>query len=431
VHGNEDVVGAGVDGVARPSVDRRDLRTFRPSRRTVLRAAALLPLMGATACAQRGNGSADAGAKLDRGALTIPLGDSIDGASDVEGSYSAGSIYSTLCIQSQQRVMSLYNAGVREQTTAQCRDRLQADVIDRKPGICIIGGGVTNDHGDGVAASVTRENLAAMATALKTAGIRVVMRLCPPCSVSGGVPFDTAASRSAEIQRHNAWATGWAGARDIPVLDYYSPLVDENNGGYAPGLSDDGIHPTIGAQRTVVDYLLKAGLPDVFNGKVALVSSVGDGTDLLGGAGLFLGKPTRGVADGWSHYGNNAELSVVPDPSPGNLQTIEGGSSSQHVIESPVLTDGFALGDTIGFAFRIIKDDRASSYVRLRYGDDGKLDGEVSPAAGQRSLDGIAAGRVVLPVGTRQLQVQIAVEAGAKLQVGRITVSNLTALGSA
>lgn len=368
---------------------------------------------------------------IPAGALTIPLGDSIDAGNDIAGYYSAGSIYGDTCLRSNQQMRWLRNAGVPGNTTTQALARIQTDVIDYAPGVCIIGGGVTNDMGAGWPGhTVPRANIAAMSAALRAAGIAPVLRLCPPADTAGG--FASVALRRAAIAQHNAWCRTWGPANGIPILDYYTPLVDDATGGYVAAYTTDGIHPNTSAGLDAVStYLIAQGLPAVFNGVPNLAGYVGDGADLLAGIGLFTGAESGGVAAPWTHYGNDSVKAVEADATiPGNWQTISGGSSSNYVIESPPISTGFSEGDVIEFSARIQKLSAISTTVRLRFRNGATTQiAEINTCAGPRAISGIASGRLTVPATTADMKVQITANAGASLKVAQVTVSNLTTLG--
>lgn len=368
--------------------------------------------------------------KLGRGALTIPLGDSIDLGNDIDGSYSSGSIYNELTIRSSQAMKWLRNAGIAGNTTTQALARIQSDVIAYNPGVCIIGGGVTNDMGSGWSGhTVTRTNLAAMASALRAAGIAPVLRLCPPADLAGGL--GTVAARRTAIAQHNAWCRTWGPGNGVPILDYYAPLTDEATGGYVAAFTADGIHPNLAGCSAASAYVVTKGLPPVFNGVPTLTGYVGDGADLLGGLGLFMGTPASGIAGGWGTYGTSTNAIETDTTIPGNWQSVT-DVTDWRIIDA-TFTTGFSVGDTLEFAFRVQKlTDVANSTVRLRVLDVASVQlGEISPVVGARTVSGIAAGRVILPAGTTQFQIQISVPPSAVLKVAQLTVSNLTALGIA
>ena len=346
-----------------------------------------------------------------RGFRTIALGDGIDVGSDEQnsGTYSQGSIFAETCIRSNQRMAWYRNAGIPGNRTSQCLARIQTDVIDHAPGVCIIGGGVSNDI---VAAdydpAASRANLAAMADILEANGIVPVLRLTTPADNLAGFP--TLAARRAAIVAHNVWATRWAQTRGLRVLDYWAPLANDD-GGYITGYTDDGTHPMM------------------FEGKPFLVQHVG-APDLLNGVGLFTGTPVNGIAEGWGGYGGDSTAAVEADTAiPGNWQTISGGTEGLKVIESGNITTGYAEGDLIMFSYRVQKLAAINSGIRLRLmrSDNTQLT-EINLTAGQRILSGVVAGFAVVPANTTSIVVQMSALPGAEIKVAQVGVFNLTTL---
>ena len=362
-----------------------------------------------------------------RGFRTIALGDSIDVGSDEQnsGSYSQGSIFAETCIRSNQRMAWYRNAGIPGNRTSQCLARIQTDVIDHAPGVCIIGGGVSNDI---VAAdydpAASRANLAAMADILEANEIVPVLRLTTPADNLAGFP--TLAARRAAIVAHNVWATQWAQTRGLRVLDYWTPLANDD-GGYITGYTDDGTHPNMAGVAAASTYLA-ANLPVMFEGKPFLVQHVG-APDLLNGVGLFTGTPVNGIAGGWGGYGGDSTTAVEADTAiPGNWQTISGGTEGLKVIESGNVTTGYAEGDLIMFSCRVQKLAAINSGIRLRLMNDNTQLTEINLTAGQRILSGVVTGFAVVPANTTGIMVQVSALPGAEIKVAQVGVFNLTTL---
>ncbi len=225
-----------------------------------------------------------------RGARIIVLGDSIDAAPNGWFPY--------LCILSSQKVTYQRSAGIGGNTTSNMLARIQSDVIVYAPDICIIGG-ATNDHNQGVPEATTRANYAAMVSALRAAGIAVLVRRTPPCDVAANTgSWNSVASRRAVIQRHNAWITRWATDRGIPVVDIYTPLVDPATGGLRAAVAGDGTHPSEQGYKDMATGILAAGLPSIFVGKVFLSSTKADGATANSNP-VFIGDSNAdGGADG-------------------------------------------------------------------------------------------------------------------------------------
>ena len=251
---------------------------------------------------------------------TLILGDSIDG--DVSG------FFYLLCINSQQKMTFRRNSGIGGNTTTQMLARIQADVIDYAPDVCILGG-PTNDHTNSTSEATTRANYQAMADTLRLNGITVVVRNCPPVDIaSSSGDWDTIAKRRNAVTRHNVWLENWGRAEDIPVLDIFTPLSDPaTEGAYASGLNLDTVHPNGAGSLAAANWILNVqGLPDCFRGSVQLPSGKLQDGWLLNTNPVFLGDANSdGVADGWTYLDNgSATVSLVSADSPaiGNWQKI-------------------------------------------------------------------------------------------------------------
>lgn len=363
-----------------------------------------------------------------RGALTIVIGDSVDAGSDDGSIYSAGSVFSDLCILSGQRMRWLRNSGVGGNRSFEMLARLQADVIAYDPDVCIWGG-MTNDIGQ--KRTDTRANTATAINMLRDAGIHPVVRTTPPCDGQG--VHDSLTEARQAVQVHNAWLREWAAKQGIPVLDYYTPVVDEATGGYLAGMSDDGTHPNLRGQLAIAQYILAQGLPAVFNGQPLLTGTVGDGADLFGGAGLFLGALNGdGLPGDWGQYGgdNDSTFATVADPAiPGNWQTMTGGSGPFHVVTRPAARSGFTDGDLIEFACRIRKTGAGLGGVKLILWAGSSQVSTIAPAEGVRVVDGVAVGRARVPVGGDAIAFEASVGPGSTISIAQVTATNLTALG--
>lgn len=73
----------------------------------------------------------------------------------------------------------LDNAGVGGQKTAAMLARVQTDVVDLDPGVCVVLGGSNDVYGAESASTITT-NLAAIYDALDAAGIRIIACTIPP-----------------------------------------------------------------------------------------------------------------------------------------------------------------------------------------------------------------------------------------------------------
>lgn len=287
-----------------------------------------------------------------RDSRTIVLGNSIDAG--------GASWFAYLTVLSNQRVKFLRNAGVGGDTTAQMLARIQTDVIDHEPDICILGG-PENDHSQGVAEATTRANYQAMFEALRAAGISVVARTAVPVDVAASAaPWNTITGRRQVTQRHNAWLARWAEANGIPLLDMYSPLVDPATGGYKNGglggtYTTDGLHPLELAHHAAAAAMVAAGVPAVFRGQVWLGIAVSDDSGLLAnGNGVMITDATSdGKADGWDMNGHVSHSLITDSAIVGNWQQITGDGTNPVNFSQPIAAGKRVAGNRIYFACKV------------------------------------------------------------------------------
>jgi len=178
-------------------------------------------------------------------------------------------------------------------TTADCLARVGA-VSSAAPDVCVVMAG-TNDLPDGGAdaASVVND-LRAIYTALKLAGISTVAITVPPRD-------DIAAGREAVRQEINAWIKAAASTYLVDTLIDIETVVG-SGGRFRPGHGVDGVHPSaVGAYRigrALAEALQpRVSLPPVLPfGAAALVENGA----LLGSGGTLEDVATGDVADGWT-----------------------------------------------------------------------------------------------------------------------------------
>ncbi|QOC56038.1 esterase [Gordonia phage Clown] len=220
---------------------------------------------------------------------TAALGDSID--ADVAG------YWPTACALTHQRMRYGYNGGVGGNTTTQALARI-GEITTRRPTVCIIGGGVTNDIGQGISAATTRDNIASMVTTLKAAGIIPLLRGCPPRG-SGAAPYDTNSLAIAAVTAHNTWARTYAAAEGIDYFDIHTPLVDTGTGLMSSAYTDDGIHPNAAGILAAARAFRDANFPTFAN---AQPFDLGVSTfEMSPNDGLFIADSNSdGLSDTWS-----------------------------------------------------------------------------------------------------------------------------------
>lgn len=367
-----------------------------------------------------------------RGMLTVVIGDSIDiGSDDATYLANSGSWFSRACVASGQKMRFLRNAGVAGNTTAQCLARFDADVTAHDPAVAVIGGGVTNDQGNGVSTATTRANIVAMVAAARVAGIRPVLRNCPPVDTAGTGAFNTTALRRAAVDAHNAWLALYAASEGIPLIDIHRPLVDPATGGYKSGYTSDSVHPTAAATAIVASDVA-SHLPAMFIGEPYLPRSIADGANILTN-GVFTGDSNAdGVANNWTGVGGGLSAkSLIAGTGDvvGNWQ--QGTCSGSLGYFEQVKSTGYAVGDRIAFMGRVTKDAGVAVAVKVNFQSASASFFPIKDWT-EAITNGMFYMEAVVPTGTTGLQVQITANTAAgSFQFAQLAVVNLTTLGIA
>jgi lysophospholipase L1-like esterase len=133
------------------------------------------------------------------------------------------------------------NRGIAGQTTAQMLIRFRQDVIDLKPAVVIIQGGLADIAGFAGPSSLVEieNNLRSMAELAIFNHITPILVAEPP---PADYPGRTGPEPVTQIVALNEWVARYCASSHITCLDYYSALVG-SNGQMKEGVSDDGVHP--------------------------------------------------------------------------------------------------------------------------------------------------------------------------------------------
>lgn len=284
----------------------------------------------------------------------VVLGDSISALGGNQTGNEGANHFAQASVRSKQRIRFLYNAGIPSNKTDQMLARLQTDVIDKNPGVCIILAG-TNNVGSPMVDPLTlgspSNDIVQIVARLKTAGIRPVLCTIPPRSDNLAL--------NVNVVQYNAWLTVWGEHEGVQVVDFYSALVNPATGGFATGMGEaDGVHPTPVGNGKMADLLVASLAPALPDTKPRLVGSAADTSDLLGGVGLFLNDAgADGYGDGWTISGTAVGLtpSLVTDATIlGKWQKISraAGSTGDVTLRKEFFS-GWAVGDRLALAGRI------------------------------------------------------------------------------
>ena len=136
---------------------------------------------------------------------------------------------------------SYINRGINGQTTSQMLLRFRPDVIELKPQIVAILAGTNDIAGNTGTTSLETilGNLISMCELAKANNIKVVL-----CSVlpAYDYPWRTNLQPPAKIEALNKMILDYATAKQIPYVDYFSPMANEQKG-LKSIYSEDGVHP--------------------------------------------------------------------------------------------------------------------------------------------------------------------------------------------
>jgi acyl-CoA thioesterase I len=172
-----------------------------------------------------------------------------DGRGDVESQYA----WWLMRLHPSWEVL---NRGVNRERTDQIAARFERDVIDARPDLVIIIGGV-NDIYDGAGAAHAMRHLGAMYDRARAAGIRVVAGTI--------LPFNSATpEHNAQMREVNDWIRRRAGDGNAPAAGGGSPgfFVADTRAAVARAddpdrlaSTPDGLHPDAAAYRRMAEAL--------------------------------------------------------------------------------------------------------------------------------------------------------------------------------
>ena len=154
----------------------------------------------------------------------------------------------------------IVNRGISGQTTPQMLVRFQADVVALQPAAVHIMAGTNDVAGNSGPNSIEdyQNNIKAMVTLAKAAGIRVILGAIPPTSGFTWKPEVEPAPRIAEL---NAWLRQFAKTEKLAFIDYHTALAAPG-GALRPELTYDGVHPN-DAGYDAMASLVRPALIDV------------------------------------------------------------------------------------------------------------------------------------------------------------------------
>ena len=136
---------------------------------------------------------------------------------------------------------SYINRGISGQTTPQMLIRFRPDVIDLKPKVVIILAGI-NDIAENTGPSTVKmisDNIISMAELAKVNGIDVIISSILPAK---DISWRPRINPQSKISAVNKIIEQYAKENGMIYLDYYSSMVDKNNG-LKTYYGSDSVHP--------------------------------------------------------------------------------------------------------------------------------------------------------------------------------------------
>lgn len=148
------------------------------------------------------------------------------------------------------------NRGIAGQTTTQMLVRFRQDVIDLKPAVVIIQGGLADIAGFAGPSSLEEieSNLRSMAELASFNHISPILVGAPPAA---DYPGRAGPEPAAQIVALNRRVARYCASSGFIFLDYYSALVG-SSGQMKAGVSDDGVHPNEKGYATLKPLAEKA-----------------------------------------------------------------------------------------------------------------------------------------------------------------------------
>jgi lysophospholipase L1-like esterase len=150
------------------------------------------------------------------------------------------------------------NRGISGQTTPQMLTRFQQDVLQLKPTVVVIAGGINDiagNTGPEPLKTIT-DNYRSMTALAKAAHIRVVLTSTLPAS---WFPWRPGSHPAEAVRQLNAWVKEYARTEHLVYVDYYSAMVDDQGGIRQNLAMDKAVHPN-DAGYAIMEPLVERGI---------------------------------------------------------------------------------------------------------------------------------------------------------------------------
>lgn len=145
--------------------------------------------------------------------------------------------------------LQIVNRGIPGDTTASMVSRFRRDVIQLRPRVVVILGGL-NDLAL-TPLPIIEQNLTVMAQTAHEHKIQVVLATLPPARAINSQPRSAQQPADPDlIAALNTWIRSFAAQNHYALADYHAVLSD-SSGAYKEGLTTDGIHLTTSGYASI------------------------------------------------------------------------------------------------------------------------------------------------------------------------------------
>jgi lysophospholipase L1-like esterase len=302
-----------------------------------------------------------------------------------------------------------------------------------KPSACFVQGG-TNDAGSfsTISLATTISNLTSCYTQLLNAGIMPILVTNPPRT-------DSPAGARAALGKINDWIVRYAAQNGLPLVDFFSNLVDSTTGGYLAAYdSGDGIHPKAAGAKLMGSIAASVCAnvlppwgprlvgynadPNGHSNPLFLTDGNADGVpDTWNGS--LLGTPTVGSM-------SLSNASLTDSTALGNVWSIQRGSSDLIFTSNGIVT---TVGDRVALGMRVFATVPAGGDIDvwIKTNTGVGINRPLTAVTTSLPWSTIYAEGVCSASGFAQCILQVQGASATILRVAQFTFLNLTALGIA
>ena len=154
-----------------------------------------------------------------------------------------GPAWSWVAVLDKTLPVEIINRGVNGNTTGNMLARFQNDVLNFNPVITVIMGG-TNDAWLGAGLAKVKANLTAMVERSRKHHVLPIMGLPVPLSPGGDDFFPGLEEASEMLDQYRSWIRDYCQTHDLPLIDFYTPMLTPGSIYGRPAYFLDGVHPS-------------------------------------------------------------------------------------------------------------------------------------------------------------------------------------------